>query len=114
MSSFKDMVARDVLNVFQNSDEFAEDRRVFYDGKDFGTIPVILDQTTQKDRDIKSETDYGQGVYAVDATFFTAYEHMGCVPEKFQRIWVDDVEYRIVTSSCEMGQIELGLRRHDE
>ena len=106
MSSFKDMVARDVLNVFQNSDEFAEDRRVFYDGKDFGTIPVILDQT--------QESDHGMGVYAVDTTFYAAYEHMGCVPERFQRIWIDDVEYRIETSSCEMGQIALGLRRHDE
>ena len=114
MSLFREMVARDVMNVFQNADEFAEPHRVYYDGKDYGTIPVILDQTTQKDRDIKSETDHGQGVYAVDSAFFAAYEHMGCVPKKFQRIWVDDVEYRIVTSSCEMGQIELGLRSHDE
>ena len=114
MSSFKDMVARDVLNVFQNSDEFAEDRRVFYDDKDFGTIPVILDQTQEKPREMKTESDHGMGVYAVDTTFYAAYEHMGCVPERFQRIWIDDVEYRIETSSCEMGQIALGLRRHDE
>lgn len=114
MSAFKDMVARDVLNVFQNSDEFAEDHHVFYNGKDCGTIPIILDQTTEKNRDVSSVTDHGMGVYAVDATLFAAYEHMGCVPEKGQRIWVDETEYYIETSACEMGQIELGLRRHDE
>lgn len=114
MSAFKDMVARDVLNVFQNIDEFAENRRVFYNGEDFGTIPVILDQGKEKAREIAVETDHGLGVYAVDVTFYAAFEHMGCVPEQSQRIWIDDVEYRIETSACEMGQIALGLRRHDE
>ncbi len=113
MSSFKEMVERDVLNVLQNCDEFAEMRHVYYNKTDFGMIPVILDQTKEKPRD-KEENDHGMGVYAVDATFYAAYTHMGCVPERFQRIWIDNVEYRIETSACEMGQIALGLRRHGE
>lgn len=112
--TFKDLVEQDVVNVFQNIEEFAEQHNVYYNDFDYGELPVILDMTVQKDRETKTESDHGMGVYAVDATFFCAFEHMRCLPEKFQRIWIDDVEYRIVTSSCEMGQIELGLRRHDE
>lgn len=114
MSAFQDMVNRDVLNVFQNSSEFAELAAVFYNGTNYGKIPVILDQTKEKPRDRSPESDHGMGVYAVDATCYIAYEHMHCVPEQGQRIWIDDIEYRIDTSACEMGQIALGLRRHDE
>jgi hypothetical protein len=114
MSTFKDMVAKDVLNVFQNVDEFAEHCHVIYNKQDFGEIPVILDETQEKDRDFASVDDHGMGVFAVDATLYVAYEHMNCVPEKGQRIWLADVEYGIETSACEMGQITLGLRRHDE
>jgi hypothetical protein len=114
MSAFKDMVARDVLNVFQNTDEFADNHHVFYDGKDYGDIPVILDNTKEKDREISTVSDHGMGVFAVDTTFYAAYEHMNCIPEKGQRIWIDEDEYYIETSACEMGQIALGLRRNDE
>lgn len=111
--TFKELVAADVSNVFLNTGEFAERMRVVYDGKDYGYIPAVLDQTEQKSR-TQDASDHGMGIYAVDATFFAAYENMQCVPEKGQRIWVGKIEYRIETSACEMGQIELGLRRYDE
>ena len=111
--SFKDLVASDISNVFLNVEEFAEPMHVVYDGKDFGNIPVILDQTEQKSRQ-QEASDHGMGVYAVDAVFFANFSDMNCRPEKGQRIWINDVDYLIETSACEMGQIELGLRRYDE
>lgn len=113
MSTFKDMVARDLCSVFHNVDEFAELRRIHYNGEDYGALKVILDETVQKAR-TKAESDHGLGIFTVDAILFINYEDMRCVPEHGQRIWVDDVEYRIDTSACEMGQIELGLRRNAE
>ncbi len=111
--TFKELVEQDVINVFQNIEEFAEQHNVYYDEHDFGILPVILDMTTQKERE-RTEDDHRVEVFVVDATFFCAFAHMKCVPEKGHRIWIDDVEYRIAASSCEMGQIELGLRRYDE
>lgn len=111
--SFKDLVASDVSNVFLNTGEFAELTRVYYDGKDYGDIPVVLDQTEQKSRTQDSD-DHGMGIYVVDAVLFANFSDLQCIPEKGQRIWLGTKAYRIETSACEMGQVELGLRRYDE
>ena len=110
---FKEMLERDMRTVFHNANEFADMRRIFYNGEDYGCLPVILDAGEQKERSTK-ESDHGMGIYEVDAVLFINFIDMPCVPEQGQRIWVDDMEYRIETSACDLGQIKLGLRRYDE
>lgn len=111
--SFKALLASDVSNVFLNTQEFADLLKVSYDGENYGQIPAMLDQTEQKSRQ-QEASDHGMGVYAVDAVFYANYDDMNCIPEKGQRIWIDGVDYFIETSACEVGMIELGLRRYDE
>lgn len=117
MSAFKDMVERDIKNVFQNTDEFAELHTVVYDGTTYSNIPIILDFTTQQARNgdrYQSSSDHAEGIYLISTTMYAAYSDMQCVPEKDMNIWIDDDKYYIQTSSCEMGQIALGLERLDE
>ncbi|MEG0941912.1 MAG: hypothetical protein RSE64_08455 [Oscillospiraceae bacterium] len=112
MSGFKDMVESDVAKVLQNVNEFAELHQIVYDGKTF-TANIVLDNTAQKDRPT-IVSDNAEGLFIVTTTLYAAFANLQCVPKKGQRIWVDNDEYYIVTSSCEIGQIALGLRRFDE
>ena len=112
MSSFKDMVERDVKSVFLNTDEFAELHHVVYNEIAYD-IPIILAQTTEKDRSVHV-ADHAQGIYLTTTTMYAAYSDMECVPEKGQRIVIGDIDYDIVESSCEMGQIALELEMYGE
>lgn len=113
MSGFKDSVERDVLNVFLNTDDFADLHAVTYDGIT-RTIPVVLDNEIEKDRKAYRD-DNAQGINIVTATLYAALSDFeGVLPEKDMRICIDDHEYYIVTSKCNMGQLALGLRRYDE
>ncbi len=113
MSGFKDMVENDINGTFLNTNEFAEIHHIVYDGKEYD-IPAVLDNTTQKDRNIVVLEDHAQGIFVVATTIYLSFADFQCLPKKGQRIWVNDEEFRIVTSAHEMGQIALGLQRYDE
>ena len=40
--SFRDMVAADNLNVFSNTDEFADPRTIRYDGETYNDVPCTI------------------------------------------------------------------------
>lgn len=116
MSTFKEMVERDVKSVFQNTGEFAALSHVIYDGVAYD-IPVVLDGLAEEARDAERKSsmiDHAPGIYMVDARLYIARCDMREIPEKGQRICVDGKDYLITKSSCEMGQIALGLEMLDE
>lgn len=107
------MIEDDVHRVFQNDQEFAEQLNVYYDGKDYGPLPVVLIRHSERERKILAQ-DHGMGVYEVTVTCYIAFSHIGVLPEQDQPIFIGDEEFRIVESSCPLGQIILKLRRYDE
>lgn len=112
MSRFHEILERDIKNVFQSTDDFAEVKTVHYDGEVY-TIPIIMDCFKQKDRNIL-QNDNAQGIHRIVGTMYAAYDDMGCQPEKGQPIFVDGKQYYVVTSECEMGQLAIGLGAFDE
>lgn len=116
--SFKDMMHSDNKAVFLNSNEFADVHTIIYDGVQYSDIPIILTRVKEIDRpDVP-------GVHTVTATCHIAIEDLnGVVPEQKTHIKISNGEalgrpffdkYKIVTSYCEMGMINLELEAVDE
>ncbi len=113
--NFKAQLEHDIKAVFLNPEEFAEVMHVVYDDDFEGDIPVVLDEMIQEDRpEADQVSDRIQGVFRVTTMFYAAESDMGVVPKKERNIWVGSVEYKVITSACDMGQIMLGLQRFDE
>lgn len=122
MSSFKDMVASDIHKHFLNPDEFGELRTVIYDGEIYQDIPVVLDEPEEKARR-QMEDDHVQGLYLVTDILYCSVDDLGGnLPERDQKLKVNDQEggggfyrlYRVVTSTCKNGMLQVGLEAIDE
>ncbi len=119
MSAFKDMVARDNLNVFLNTDEFADLRTIVYDGVEYKDIPVVINGNVEKDRS-QGTSDHMQGLYLVSKILHCAKEHLGGnQPEKGSRIWVSDEDgylndYYVAQSDSESGMLRIELEAVSE
>ena len=117
--SFKGMVAADNSRVFCNTDEFAELRRVEYDGVTYYKVPVVMTKLKEKDRSAPSK-DHAQGIYLVTAIVHFPVEDLnGHVPEKGQLISISDDndfdrEYYVAQSGCEGKMVRLELEAYDE
>lgn len=118
------MVARDNRAVFCNPNEFAELRRVVYegvtyDGEDGLGIPVVLTKAREKDRR-QLKDDHGEGIFRVNATMHCAIDDLnGVLPQKGTKIRLSEgvdfyYTYYIVTSSEQMGMVILELEALDE
>lgn len=122
MSAFKDMVARDIHNVFLDTSFFGEKRTVEYDGERYEDIPVVMMEPEEKDR-ASLEDDHVQGLYVVTDVLQCAFTDLGSkLPEKGQRLRVNDEEggggffreFYVATSTCKMGMLTVGLEAIDE
>lgn len=117
MSAFKDMVARDIHNVFLDTNFFGEKRTVEYDGERYEDIPVVLMEAEEKDRS-KLEDDHVQGLYFVSDTLQCALSDLGGkLPEKGQRLRINAEEggggffreFYVASSVCELGMLRVEL-----
>lgn len=122
MSSFKEMVAADVHNVFLNTGEFAELRTIRYDGEEYVDIPIVLTGLKEQDRR-QLQSDHVQGLYLVTSVLHCALSDLGGKqPEKGGRIEVNDEEggggffrrFYVASSVCEMGMLRVELEAIDE
>lgn len=117
--SFKEMVAADNSRVFCNTDEFAELRRVGYDGGTYYDVPVVMTKLKEKDRSAPAK-DHAQGIYLVTAIVHFPVETLeGHVPEKGNTITISDDgdfdrEYYVAQSGCEGNMVRLELEAYDE
>lgn len=128
--SFKESVKRDNLRVFCNVNEFAELRKLIYDGVEyFGEdgegVPVVFTKPKLVPRpEIKTRRNftgfYGEGLHEVNATLHCDIDHLGgVVPEQGHKIYVGESDnffhaYYIATSALELGMISLELEALDE
>lgn len=121
MSSFKEMVASDNVDVFLNLDEFGVKRTIIYDGETYPDIPIIISGYTEKERR-QLAADHVQGLYQVTQVLHCAIDAFsGIQPEKGSSIKINTSEgskfflkFYIVTSTCEMGMLRMELRAIDE
>lgn len=116
--SFKDMIAADNVGVFLDTDFFAEERTIKYDGATYEKVKCIISQTEEKERSTTMR-DHAQGLYLVTAVFHCNADDLGgIVPEKGGKILISDggfmQRFYIAQSGCEMGMIRLELEAIDE
>lgn len=117
--SFKETVAAENSKVFCNPAEFADLRKVSYDGNDYFDVPVVMTKLKEKDR-AASVKDHAQGIYLVTAIAHFPIESLGGhVPEKGQQITISDDtgfdrEYYVAQSGCEGGMVRIELEAYDE
>ncbi len=123
--NFKEMAKADIKNVFLNLNEFADMHTVIYDGETYADIPVVLTKVRQKERELFSSVDDRmQGVHIISVVAHMALSDIGGnEPEQNQIISIDNgtalgkpffQKYRIITSDCEMGMVNLELEAFDE
>ncbi|MCL2487353.1 MAG: hypothetical protein FWE80_01580 [Oscillospiraceae bacterium] len=119
---FKDSVAGDNLNVFMNAEEFADLRTVRYDGEVYEDIRVVITGDRQIDRKALRD-DHVQGIFRKTRVLHCRIDDLdGRQPEQGQRIWINSQEggggffseYRVGTSLCEMGMLQVELEAFNE
>ncbi len=110
--NFKESLKRDIENVFHNTDEFAEEMTVKYDGERY-KIPVVLDRSGEKDRKTYV-TDHAQGLIVCDATAYINADDLPVQPRKDRKIEIEGDLYKIAKVEIEMGEIVLYLEMLDE
>ena len=119
--SFQDMVEADIRRTFLNPGEFGDRRTVIYDGATYADVPVVISGLKEKDRRVLI-SDHVQGLYLVHCIVHCALADLGGIlPEKGMRIRISEAEggsffreYRIGTSTLEMGMLRLELEAIDE
>lgn len=115
--SFKDAIKADNDRIFLNLEEFAEKRKVQYDGETHDITLVMQKCKTERD----TEKTSLQGIY--DKLLTVHFSADNFIPEQGKLIEISDGEalgsiymrrYRIVTSDVEMGIVRLELEAQDE
>jgi hypothetical protein len=111
--TFKEQVEMDVAVVFQNADEFAENKRVIYGTEFDRVIPVILDHEITTDRQVPSG-DNAKGIFLADVRAYINEKDLSIIPKKGKRIKFGVREYSIRKVSVEMGEVILDLEAYGE
>lgn len=125
--SFKEQVAADLENVFLNLGEFADVKKVRYDGDVYDGVSVVFTRAKEEDRKIVYTSEHPnamQGLYAASVVAHLRIADVGGVlPEKGRYIAFDDGtsrgavfwrKFRIAESAENMGLARLDLEAIDE
>jgi len=116
--SFKDMVAADNVNVFLDTQHFADEYTIKYDGITYHGVKCVVSKLKEKDR-TTTMRDHAQGLYMVSGTIhFNVDDLNGIEPEKGGKILIGDgsfmERYYVAQSSCTMKMVRLELEALDE
>lgn len=95
--TFKDILKRDVMQVFLNPAEFGEVHRVN------GTpMTIVLDdvENIEREKKMKSTMD---GIYARQILFYVSTAEFGPLPGQGDLVNLDGKEYQVVDATDECG-----------
>lgn len=118
MSGFKDLLNRDIGNVFLNADEFAEKCTVIYKGEAFRSIAVSLQENMDSERQNRTVQDHAQGLYLKSKILLCAAADLGGRHlEKGGLLEIIRMrggvrfseKFTVTACSCEMGMIRAEL-----
>ena len=102
---FKEIIQRDITNVFMNPREFGEfhqvgDRR----------LPLILDDNEMIEREKRTQSSQGaDGTYRRKLMFYVAARDFGPLPAVGKLLELDGRKYRIIDSIDESGIYSISL-----
>lgn len=121
--SFREQLNADLKGVFLNDAEFADRRTVEYDGKTYKDVAAVMSGLQEKERrQLVTTGDRAEGLYLVEAMFYCDIDDLdGNQPEKGMRIAISDADgsgfmrqFRVASSTCELGMLRLELEAIDE
>ncbi len=109
--NFKEQLEKD-LDVFINSEEFAELKEIYYCGKVYALL-VIFERDVDKNRK-QSTNDHGEGIFLVDSRIHIKASDFDVKPRQGSSIEIDGESFRIVKVSIELGVVILDLEMFNE
>lgn len=112
MKNFKEMLDMDLKTTFYNTEEFAQVKRIKYDGivKD---IPVIFDSEETKNRN-GIGADHAEGIYGKFVVVRIQLSDLGKAPRRGARFWIENELYKIANVLDEYNELIIDLERFDE
>jgi hypothetical protein len=111
MKNFKEMLDTD-LGTFYNTGEFAEVKRIKYDGV-VKNIPVIFDLEEMKSRK-DTVADNAEGIVQDITVVRAKLSDFEKEPRQGARIWIEGELYKIEDERTEYNELILSLERFDE
>lgn len=105
MSAFKDLIQKDILNVFMNEEEFTEIAVV--DGKQ---MHVQFDKNELNDR--KPSADNSDGLYTGLMLVYIPVSEYGPMPKIGKLITIDKKQYQIRDCINEDGIYSMTIERY--
>ncbi len=112
MKNFKEMLDKDLDTTFYNTKEFAQLKRVKYDGIT-KEIPVIFDSEETKDRNAV-ESDHAEGIYRKYEVIRVRLSDMGKEPRQGARFYLENELFTVASVLNEYNELIIDLERFDE
>lgn len=112
MKNFKEMLDKDLDTTFFNTAEFAEIKRIRYDGFT-KSIPVIFDLEEEKNRKITAN-DNAEGIHKDYTVIRVKLCDMGKEPRHGARFWLEDELFLVTRVSNQYNELIIELERFDE
>jgi len=113
MKNFKEMLDKDLDRTFYNTGEFAQVKRIRFDGID-KEIPVIYDTDEMKERKTLTSGDNAEGIYKVDVVVRLRLSDLERVPRNGMRFWIGSELFKITDILNEYNELIIDLVRFDE
>lgn len=104
MSTFKELAAEDLGNVFFDLDEFADTHTV-----NSVSMPVIIDNNELLER--PSASSENAGIFGQSILIYVKAALYGERPRRDSIIMLDDLKYRCITSTEEDGVYAITIER---
>ena len=112
MRNFKAQAERDLLSVFHNTAEHADELEFWIDGTRYKG-PVIIDDGGAQDRR-RLDTDHVDGLTVVDLVMYVPLSILNRIPKRGLNAEIDGDLYEIKKVHPEAGEVVLYLERLTE
>lgn len=110
MKNFKEMLDKDLDTTFYNTKEFAEVKKIKFDGI-VKNIPVIFDLEETKDR---NGSDNAEGICQKYMVIRARLSDLGKEPRQGMRFWIGNDLYMIASVQNQYNELIIDLERFDE
>lgn len=112
MKNFKEMLDKDLNSTFYNTKEFAQVKRIKFDGATLD-IPIIFDSEETKDRNGVG-SDHAEGIYGKYVVVRVRLSDLGKEPSQGMRFWIGNDLFKITNVLNEYNELIIDLERYDE
>ena len=112
MKNFKEMLDKDLDTTFYNAEEFAQVKRVKYDGI-VKNIPVIFGSEKTEERNAAGG-DHAEGIYGRYTVIRVRLSDMGKEPRQGARFYLENELFTVESVLNEYNELIIDLERFDE